>query len=134
MPQAEEVQALVLANDAFYAAFADGDRDAMEALWATTAPVACVHPGAPALHGRAAVMRSWQEILLNPPGIAHSSAQANLVRGVGFVTCLEHLEEGTLAASNVFVWEDSRWKLIHHHSGALASLDPEARAPGGHVH
>ncbi len=134
MSQVDELQALVLANDEFYAAFATGDRDAMEALWATTAPVLCVHPGAPALHGRAAVMRSWQEILEDPPALVHSSPRASLVRGLGFVTCLEHVEQGTLAASNVFVWEDGRWKLVHHHSGALAGLDPEAEAPSGQLH
>jgi ketosteroid isomerase-like protein len=134
MSQADEMQALVQANDAFYAAFAAGDGEAMEALWATTAPVLCVHPGTPALHGHAAVMQSWQEILAHPPAITHSSPQVSLVRGLGFVTCLEHLEQGTLAASNIFVWEDARWKLVHHHSGALASLDPEAAAPSGRIH
>ena len=41
--------AVLFANEAFYRAFADRDMDAMAALWAADGPVACIHPGWPAL-------------------------------------------------------------------------------------
>ena len=36
---------VLAANDAFYAAFASGDLDALEEVWARQATVACCHPG-----------------------------------------------------------------------------------------
>ena len=36
---------VLAANEAFYRAFDDGDREAMRRLWASRAPVVCVHPG-----------------------------------------------------------------------------------------
>ena len=41
--------AVLAANLEFYRAFATRDLAVMEALWAKTAPVACIHPGWPAL-------------------------------------------------------------------------------------
>ena len=37
--------AVLAANAAFYRAFAERDVDAMDALWARSIPVACIHPG-----------------------------------------------------------------------------------------
>jgi hypothetical protein len=124
MSEAGEIQAAIAANAAFYEAFAAGRIDAMDELWSTTAPVLCIHPGTPPLHGRDSVMQSWREILADPPEITHSTAQLALVRGVAIVSCLEHLGPGTLAATNVFVWEDGAWRMVHHQAGALNRLDP----------
>ena len=57
---------MLFANEAFYRAFADGDLAAMDAVWASAAPVACIHPGWNLLDGREAVMASWRAILNNP--------------------------------------------------------------------
>lgn len=39
----------------------------MDGMWATDAPVACIHPGWGPIVGRdAGVMRSWHDILANP--------------------------------------------------------------------
>jgi ketosteroid isomerase-like protein len=135
MSEASEIQAAVAANDAFYQAFAAGDVDAMDGLWSGTAPVLCVHPGMPALHGRDSVVQSWREILAEPPPIKHSTTQVAVVRGVAFVTCLEHLgTDATLAATNVFVWEDKAWRLVLHQAGAVHRLDPEFEMPDGPLH
>jgi hypothetical protein len=135
MSQSTELRAAIDANRAFYRALAEGDFEAMDALWATTAPVLCAHPGAAVLHGRHRVMESWRGILSAPPPIRESSVQVALVRGLAIVSCLEHIGDGTLAASNVFVWEDGAWRLVHHHAGPLDRLEPEAgTAGGGHLH
>ena len=61
MPDPSATQpAILFANDAYYAAFADGDPAAMDALWARRAPVSCIHPGQTALTDRAAIMASWR--------------------------------------------------------------------------
>lgn len=134
MPEQAEIRAALAANERFYEAFAAGDYEGMDALWATTVPVLCVHPGSPAIHGRDPVMASWAEILDKPPPIEASSAQVAVVRGLAVVTCLEHLGPVTLAATNLFAWEDGAWRLVHHQAGALHQLDPESAPPDGHLH
>ena len=112
---------LLRANDAFYGVFAAGDIEGMDALWAVRAPVACIHPGWPALHGREQVMSSWREILLdeNAPKIRYEQPHAFAVGDAGIVTCIELLSEAALAATNVFARENGLWHLVHHHSGPL---------------
>lgn len=113
--------ALLAANHAFYRAFRVGDLPAMEAAWAVRAPVACVHPGADVLSGRAAVVQSWRHILASG-GIAEiqcEHAQAYVLGEAGFVTCHERLGEGVLIATNLFVLEDDEWRMVQHHAGPL---------------
>jgi hypothetical protein len=129
-----EIRAALEANSRFYEVFADGDSDAMDGLWATTTPVLCTHPGSETLHGRDVVMRSWNEILDRPPPIAHSGGQVAIIRGVAFVSCLEHIGDGTLAATNIFVWEDQEWRLVHHQAGPLHEDLSHPPAKGGPLH
>jgi hypothetical protein len=118
-------EGLLRANHAFYDAFDARDIEAMDELWAHHTPVACVHPGWPPLHGRGAVMSSWREILLGgaSPRVRFERAQAVLLGAAGFVTCLEHLEVGTLVATNTFSLEDGVWQIVHHQAGPLGDDD-----------
>jgi len=113
---------VLAANRAFYGAFAASDYAAMDAIWASEAPVACVHPGWPALRGREAVMKSWARILAHPspPKIAFGDAAVQSLGDLAIVVCREIVDGRPLVATNVFVREDGRWKIVHHHSGALA--------------
>jgi ketosteroid isomerase-like protein len=110
---------ILFANEAFYLAFETKDMAAMDALWACEAPVACTHPGWPSLSGREQVMQSWAAILANPEtrGVAMRGARAHRCGEAAFVTCYEMIGESLLAATNVFVREDGRWKLVHHQAG-----------------
>src|SRR5207244_11286142 len=58
--------AVLAANLEFYRAFTARDLVAMDAIWARQAPVACVHPGWPALADRDSVMAGWHNILASP--------------------------------------------------------------------
>src|SRR5438067_10643514 len=90
------------ANAAFYAAFEQRDPEAMDALWAREAPVACLHPGWELLQGRAAVVESWRQILLGggaPEGIRCENASAHVQGDWAWVVCAEVLPGGTLAAT-----------------------------------
>jgi predicted nuclease with RNAse H fold len=109
------------ANLEFYRAFALRDAAAMDRLWARTLPVSCIHPGWVALRDRAAVMRSWQDILANPeaPHIMCHDEDALLYGSVAVVTCEETLDSNTLVATNVFAEEDGVWRLVHHQAGPL---------------
>ncbi|MGH0029091.1 MAG: nuclear transport factor 2 family protein [Myxococcota bacterium] len=122
---------LLAANAAFYDAFATGDIEAMDELWARTVPVACVHPGWPALHGREEVMQSWRSILLGeaPPEIRCEDARASLLGAAGTVVCVERIGGDALVASNVFVLENGIWQVAHHQAGPLAT-ESDAPPPG----
>jgi ketosteroid isomerase-like protein len=114
-------QAILAANAAFYAAFVARDGEAMAALWASQTPVTCIHPGWSVLHGRDAVLASWQGILANPeqPRIVAGGAEARILGDMGVVLCRELVAGNPLMATNVFVREDSGWKLVHHQSGPV---------------
>jgi hypothetical protein len=113
---------LLAANAAFYAAFASGDLAAMDALWAKSAPVACCHPGWEPLLGRASVLASWRAIFESgAPPVRCEDASGLLLGEVALVICTEVLQAGTLAATNVFVREEGRLRLVHHHAGPVAT-------------
>jgi ketosteroid isomerase-like protein len=130
--------AVLAANLEFYRAFTARDFAAMEALWARQAPVACIHPGWPALCDRDAVMESWHGILANPeaPRIACYDEQVLLFGDTALVICEEELDGGTLIASNLFVREDAAWRIAHHQAGQLVarrSQNRPERPPGARL-
>ena len=115
-------------NEAFYAAFAAKDAEAMTAVWARRAPVACVHPGWHALHGRDAVLASWRSILSGPgaPPITCTEAVAHVLGDTAFVICVERIPGVELVATNVFVREDNQWRMLHHHASSMVRGAPES--------
>src|SRR5713101_328738 len=106
---------VLAANAAFYSAFAASDAKAMDAVWARRALV-----------GRDRVMESWRRILRDGGAspITCGGAVAHLLGEAAFVTCLERLPGATLIATNFFVREDGRFRMVHHHAGPAAR--PEA--------
>jgi ketosteroid isomerase-like protein len=127
--------AVLAANLEFYRAFTTRDLAAMAALWARQAPVACIHPGWPALTDRDAVMESWQGILANPdaPRVACYDERVMLYGDTALVVCEEELAGGTLVASNLFVREDDAWRIAHHQAGQLVARRSPARPPRGRL-
>jgi ketosteroid isomerase-like protein len=117
-------QAVLDANAAFYAAFATRDMAALDDLWSRRAAVTCIHPGWNVLSGREAVIESWDAILSNPeqPRIVAGGAQVALLGDIAIVICRELVSGNPLAATNIFVREDVKWRLAHHHSGPVYAL------------
>ena len=115
-------EAVLEANDAFYRAFNQKDVAAMDAVWAQSTEVGCIHPGWNVLRGRDAVMESWAGILSNPaqPRIVSGGAAVIFLGEVAVVLCRELVAGSPLAATNLFVQEDGAWKLAHHHSGPVS--------------
>jgi ketosteroid isomerase-like protein len=113
---------LLVANAAFYAAFNAKDFGAMDALWARTAAVACVHPGWNALEGREQVMESWRGILGNSeqPRVFVGAESAHELGDVGYVLCREIVDGSALATTNLFTLEDGEWRMVHHHTSPVA--------------
>jgi len=128
---ADDPTLLLQVNKAFYRAFAARDVAAMEALWAEAAPVACIHPGGPALTGRAAVLQSWRQILESPgsPKIRCHKEQALLYGDIGIVICQELLEEGMLVATNIFAREPAGWRMVHHQASPLSAAALDVQDP-----
>ncbi len=114
----DDQEAIVAANRAFYAAFSRRDFEALAEMWATTVPVACVHPGQPAMLDRETILRSWQAILRNPnaPKAGVSDEFVIVRNGLAIVICREILPAGHLIATNGFVREGEVWRMVHHHA------------------
>ncbi|QQS15247.1 MAG: nuclear transport factor 2 family protein [Rhodospirillales bacterium] len=120
------------ANRALYRAFVDRDIEAMDALWARAAPVACLHPGQPPLYDRATILASWRAILRNPaqPTTVRIVEDVVVARGdMGMVICREILPGAHLLATNVFTREDGAWRMIHHQSAQAPGPAGAAPAP-----
>ena len=114
-------------NEAFYHAFRERDLSAMDALWATEAPVVCIHPGWAAIVDRAEIMESWQGIFQNPqsPAIHCRNARVFPLDGLGMVVCYEEIAGGLLVATNLFRRESGGLRIVHHQAG------PSNPPPGG---
>ena len=131
--------AVLAANQAFYDAFTAGDAVAMTKAWAEEAPVACAHPGAPLLVGRANVLESWASILNAPtrPNIQCFKPHVHLLERAAFITCYERLggERGAvLLATNVFAKEGDVWRMVHHHASPTPVSPPrQAENASSHV-
>lgn len=118
----EDRDGVAEANRNFYRAFMRRDLAALEELWASATPVACLHPGQPPLFDRATIMASWQAIMRNPetPTQIKIVEDRLVVRGrMGVVICREVLPKAHLVATNMFVREGDAWRIAHHQS-ALA--------------
>ncbi len=115
-------QSALFTNEAFYLAFTQKDVDAMDALWASSQPLVCVHPGWEALTDRQEILASWQQILRNPrqPGMDFHHAVAHSYADLVLVTCYEQLPGSVCVATNGFVEEAGVVKMVLHHSGACA--------------
>ncbi len=125
MPTPDE-QALLAANEAFYAAFEAGDLDAMSDVWLHTDGVACTHPGWSTLRGWPAVAASWFALFQGDPAVQFilTEVHPTVAGDTGWVTLDENLiaADGaqTVAALNLFQRIGSRWRLVVHHGSGIA--------------
>jgi hypothetical protein len=130
-------EAVLFANDAFYAAFASGDVAAMEGVWARDVPVACIHPGWAPLTVREEVMASWRGILEGAaaPVIQFTLAGSFVYGEFAFVVCYEQVGANILVATNIFLSQAGAWKMIHHQAGPTVARPGRAEVePAARVH
>ena len=126
-----ECEAVLFANDAFYLCFAGEDVDGMDALWASDAPVTCIHPGWEALYGREEVLESWRSIIAGgAPNIRCREPEVSIYGDFANVICFEEMDGGYLIATNTFVREAGQWKMVHHQAGPTRGKPAEGDAAG----
>jgi ketosteroid isomerase-like protein len=123
---ATDLDDLLAANAAFYAAFEARDLDAMSEVWLHADHVACVHPGWASLRGWPAVASSWFALFQGDAPMQFILTRVGgTVRGdVGWVTLDENLIAGpqaqTVAAVNVFERHEGAWRLVLHQGSGVA--------------
>ena len=127
------------ANRAFYAAFEAGDLDAMGEVWERSDRATVTHPGWPTLRSWPAVAESWRRIFEHTPYIQFFLTEEEVVVAgdAAWVTLYENIlqevegrrsgapSEATLgdarvAATNVFVRREGRWRMVVHHGSPVA--------------
>jgi len=112
---------VISANNDFYQAFNNADMEMMENLWSTEREVSVVHPGWDLLTGLGEVLMSWRQILKNSTfkSVSCDNVWVNMMDSIANVICVEHLDEVELIATNIFSFDNQKWKIIHHQAGPL---------------
>jgi ketosteroid isomerase-like protein len=114
------------ANRRYYEAFEQRDLDRMSDVWEHSDRVACTHPGWRTLRGWGAVSASWFAIFGGPQQlqVILTNEAVEVAGDVAWATVDENLLDaegsGTVAALNLFVRTDGRWRLVAHHGSPVA--------------
>lgn len=127
------------AETAFYAAFEARSLDAMMAVWSGDDGIACIHPLAAPLNGRAAVATGWHSMFEAAGQFRVQVELAHEIREAGQVIRIvrEYLVIGQeteprppILATNVFRREADGWRMVLHHASPLhVGATPAARTP-----
>ncbi|HEU5393732.1 MAG TPA: nuclear transport factor 2 family protein [Candidatus Methylomirabilis sp.] len=117
------------ANERFYKAFEHLSLEEMEAVWAQTPGVVCIHPGWRLLRGWQAVRESWVLIFKNSGEVRFTltDLRIELAGAFAWVVLTENLlsqQQGNVAvtsilATNLFQKLDGKWRMILHHSSHI---------------
>lgn len=135
------------AEAVFYAAFENGDLEAMAEIWARSDDIVCVHPHGPQLLGYDEVMQGWRNILDNTAGfritvrvVNHYSDEAMSVRFVMETLVNENSDAGpvTVLATNAYRRTESGWRIVLHHASPTPQAErdtanEDAHSPGTNV-
>lgn len=131
----------------FYAAFENGDLEAMAKIWAQSDDIVCVHPHGPQLLGYDQVMKSWQNILDNAAGFRINVRVLNQINdgetSVTFVneTLINEASDTgpvTVLATNAYQRTESGWRIVLHHASPAPqtgeeAADDDTASPGSEV-
>lgn len=111
------------AEDAFYAALAAADFNRMQAVWADSEQVICVHPMGPRLSGLQAVLSSWRDMFARGQGVVierrtvqriHSQSLA--VHSLFEIILAEQAQRRypPIIATNAYLLTADGWRLLLH--------------------
>lgn len=98
----------------------------MSDVWEHSDRVSCTHPGWHTLRGWGAVSASWFALFRGSNSLQFilTNEVAVVVGPVAWVTVDENLigasgTGGTVAATNVFVYTEERWRMVLHHGSPV---------------
>ena len=124
---------------AFYAAFEARSLDAMMAVWAGGDSIACIHPMAAPLNGRAAVAAGWRSMFeaagqfrVQVELAQEIRATTQVIRIVREYLVIGHETEPRppILATNVYRKEADGWRMVLHHASPLqVGGAPPSRTP-----
>ncbi len=115
-------------ESAFYAAFEARDLEAMMAVWATDDAIACIHPLAAPLTGRAAVASGWHSIFEAAGQFRVRVEPVHEIRMPDLVIRVVHeylsIGQATeprppIQATNIYRHEADGWRMLLHHASPL---------------
>ncbi|NUP11464.1 MAG: nuclear transport factor 2 family protein [Polyangiaceae bacterium] len=131
-------EAVLASNKAFYTAFEALDAAAMDAVWSSSAPVTCIHPGWAPVTGRDRVLDSWSGIFRGTDRIRFelNDIRTFISGDHAWVILMEEIEAhqaGQLVrayaiTTNIFVREEAGWKMVHHHAGPTPPPSKQPKA------
>ncbi|MFQ6022005.1 MAG: YybH family protein [Acidiferrobacterales bacterium] len=113
------------AEAAFYAAFENGDLEAMMVVWADDENIVCIHPLGPTLVGRRAVQQSWHSIFQQSPHMKFRIDKQQCAEGAALALHIVHENielvdqsqpPSTVIATNVYRRSELGWYMILHHA------------------
>ncbi|MCC5812573.1 MAG: nuclear transport factor 2 family protein [Ectothiorhodospiraceae bacterium] len=133
------------AADAFYAAFAARDINAMMGVWSQRDDIICIHPMSDRLQGRDAIRQSWAALFHEAPPMqfANRRQQMALLQDAALQTLEERIvlldrpdpgPGSPLLATNVFVPEEDGWRMLLHHASPLAADGEPRRSSRAPLH
>ena len=127
------------AEAAFYAAFEARSLDAMMAVWGSDDSIACIHPLAAPLNGRAAVAEGWRSMFeaagqfrVQIETVHEMRKPAQVIRIVReyLIIGQETEPRPPILATNVYHREVDGWRMVLHHASPLhVGGTPPARTP-----
>lgn len=127
------------AEAAFYAAFEARSLDAMMAVWANADSIACIHPLAAPLNGRAAVAAGWRSMFdaagqfrVQTESVHEMREADQVIRIVREYLIIGHEAEPRppILATNVYRKEADGWRMVLHHASPLqVGGTPPTRTP-----
>ena len=127
------------AEAAFYGAFEARSLDSMMAIWADDDSIACIHPLAAPLNGRAAVAEGWRSMFeaagqfrVQIETVHEMREAAQVIRIVReyLIIGQETEPRPPILATNVYHREGDGWRMVLHHASPLhVGGTPPARTP-----
>ncbi len=127
------------AEAAFYAAFEARSLDAMMAVWSHADHIACIHPLAAPLNGRAAVAAGWHSMFeaagqfrVQVETVHEMRESEQVIRIVReyLVIGQETEPRPPILATNVYRKEADGWRMTLHHASPLhVGGTPPSRTP-----
>jgi ketosteroid isomerase-like protein len=133
------------AEEALYEAIAQGNLDALMAVWSDDEEIVCIHPTGQRMEGQAAVRQSWRAIFEhNPRFSVRVRGRARWEGALIAVHCVietlyvhhDQAAHGLMHSTHVFLRGTRGWRLASRHTSAaleqVETGDEDAR--GGRKH